>query len=140
MIKYILLFLFLPLYSFAQSSDTLLVQENEIVFYSVTHEEYDELKQDPNSGVDEVLSDMRYYANQYAKFNKDSLGVKFTISGAPYFRVITSKKDTLIHRNSLSHIVGFIANDGEKFIVKEGVFTDVGIAQIIYKNLNFRGN
>ena len=124
MYRYPLLFIFFPIITFAQvQSDTLEIGRNQIVFFSITQTEYDSLaKYEDSHELDEFIADFNYYSSQSVESYKDSLTIDAKFSNAHFFHIITDKEDTLIVRNELSQIVGVIANNGEQFILHEGVF------------------
>ena len=124
MYRNILLFLLFPIISFAQTqSDTLEIGRNQIVFFSITQTEYDSLaKYEDSHELDEFIADFNYYSSQSVENYKDNLTIDAKFSDAHFFHTITDNEDTLIVRNELSQIVGVIANNGEQFILQEGVF------------------
>ncbi|NCQ19378.1 MAG: hypothetical protein COZ80_10970 [Ignavibacteria bacterium CG_4_8_14_3_um_filter_37_9] len=124
MYRNILLFLFFPITIFAQAQgDTLEIGKNQIVFFSISQTEYDSLaKYEDAHELDEFIADFNYYSSQSVESYKDSLTIDAKFSDAHFFHIITDNEDTLIVRNELSQIVGVIANNGEQFILQEGVF------------------
>ncbi len=124
MSKFILILIFVFAFTFAQAqTDTLEINNNQVVFFSISQAEYDSLSGLENSeGLDELLSDFNYYTWQIMESYKDSIDIDINLSAAHFFHIKTESKDTLINRKEFSQIVGFIANNGKEFIVEEGVF------------------
>ncbi len=124
MYKFFLLFIFFPIITFAQAQcDTLKIGKNQIVFFSISQTEYDSLaKYEDSHELDECIADFNYYSSQSIESYKDRLTIDAMFSDAHFFHIITDNEDTLIVRNELSKIVGVIANNGEQFILQEGVF------------------
>jgi hypothetical protein len=135
-----LLFLVLFPYSILAQmpSDTLTIGKNQIVFFSISKAEYDSLSSlEDSEGLEEVIGDFNYYSRKVITTYKDSLHIETKFTVANYFKIQTESKDTLIRKTDLSHLVGFLANNGKEFIVEEGVFSSAGFMDFIRRNFHF---
>lgn len=137
--RYLLLFILLPIIIFARAQgDTLEIRKNQIVFFSVSQTEYDSLaKYEDSHELDEFIADFNYYSSQSVESFKDSLTINARFSDAHFFHIITDNEDTLIVRNELSQIVGVIANNGEHFIIQEGVFAGYDFEDFMNRKIKF---
>ena len=125
-------------------SDTLTIGKNQIVFFSISKAEYDSLSSledsedsEDSEGLEEVIGDFNYYSRKVITTYKDSLHIETKFTVANYFKIQTESKDTLIRKTDLSHLVGFLANNGKEFIVEEGVFSSAGFMDFIRRNFHF---
>lgn len=138
MTKLLFLLLF-PFSILAQvPSDTLTIGKNQIVFFTISQAEYDSLSSlEDSDGLGEVISDFNYYSRKVISTYTDSIHIDTKFTVARYFKIQTESKDTLISKKDFSHLVGFIANNGNEFIVEEGVFSSAGFMDFIRRNFHF---
>ena len=114
--------------------DTLIVDANTVVFFSITDGEYEKILEDEGEegGINEVISDFNFYTNRiqslYAKNIK--IDIIFTIHR---WLKIELKSDTVLfdRLKFKDHLVGMVLSDGLKYKIIGGVNTDVGIVQSI---------
>lgn len=110
-----------------QNLDTLKVNGQSVVFFTVSQPEYDTLVKDPNSGIDEILGDFNYYAES-VNDTIERLGYKSVMTASRYVQVkldngICKTYDRLADKES---VTGYILSDGKKEPrIEYGVSTDV---------------
>jgi len=105
------------------------INEKTVVLFSITQEEYDEkIESDEGEGIDEILSDFNYYADNIEKAIK-SHSINFLFSTSYRFKFILSDgKIETFDRRDKEHMVGFILFDTKrKPKILSGVYTDVDI-------------
>ena len=114
--------------------DTMRIEANTVVFFSITDQEYEEILEDEGEGggINEIIADFNFYTNRiqslYAKNNKINI-----ISTAHRWLKIELMSDSILfdRLKYKDHAVGMILSDGLKYKIIGGVDTDVGMAQSI---------
>ena len=79
-----------------------------------------------SEGINEVSSDFEFYAYRIINFYKDS-GFNVSISDKRFFIV----NDSLIDKLGQESSYGIIFVKNKEYKIETGVFTDVGIGEII---------
>jgi hypothetical protein len=95
--------------------DTIKVDGQAVVFFTISQQEYDSLLKQPHSGLDEVLDDFNYYAG-LASDSIKSAGYKTMITASRYIQIKLNNNtlktfDRLADRDN---IVGYIFSNGIK--------------------------
>ncbi|MFA5835234.1 MAG: hypothetical protein WDA22_17275 [Bacteroidota bacterium] len=97
------------------------------IFYGPNQAEFDSLAKYEDSGIEEVVSDFQYYANNLKDILK-SKNIKMVMSSAEIIEVKYSKRSFKFERLKSTEIVGVILCDGIlKPKILFGVNTDVDL-------------
>ena len=95
-----------------------------VVFFGPSQAEYDKLKRDDSSGIDEVLSDFQFYAGKIQPYLK-TLKIQFVMTSAETIELKYSGQLLEFVRLKSGYDVGVILSDGvQKPKISFGVKTD----------------
>jgi len=125
-LRILLLFSFIPQVAMSQHSinDTLKVNPNSIVFYSITQAESDTMSFE---GKDEILDDFYYHSgNIIRKYKDDKMFTIVMLTAHRHYLLNTNSEDIYINRLEMDHIVGMIMVRDDVYEIFTGVDTDVG--------------
>ena len=125
-LRILIMFSFMPQVALSQHSiyDTMKVNPNSIIFYSITQAEYDSIKME---GIDEVLSDFYWYSGKIIKkYEEDERFIKVMLTTHRNYLIKTNKEEINFGRLEKDHIVGLIMVKDEGYEVIIGVDTDIG--------------
>ena len=103
------------------------LKDSTIMFFQPDSTEFNAIVNSKDSeGINEVSSDFEFYANRIYKFYKDS-DFHISLSDKRFFIV----NDSLIDKLEQEDSYGIIFVKNNEYKIETGVFTDVGIGQII---------
>ena len=103
------------------------LKDSTIIFFQPDSTEFNAIVNSKDSeGINEVSSDFEFYANRIYKFYKDS-DFHISLSDKRFFIV----NDSLIDKLEQEDSYGIIFVKNNEYKIETGVFTDVGIGQII---------
>ena len=125
-LRILIMFSFMPQVALSQHSiyDTMKVNPNSIIFYSITQAEYDSMKME---GIYEVLSDFYWYSGKIIKkYEEDERFIKVMLTTHRNYLIKTNKEEINFGRLEKDHIVGLIMVKDEGYEVIIGVDTDIG--------------
>jgi len=123
-----ILSIFCIILSHAQNTgDTIRISSNSITFFRLNEAEFDSISNLRDSqGLYEADSDFGFYALKICEAYKDSL-IEVKISNDRIFLV----GQEVINKFDLESPYGLIFFNGVKHKIASGIFTDVGIEQMI---------
>ena len=103
------------------------LKDSTIMFFQPDSTEFNAIVNSKDSeGINEVSSDFEFYANRIYNFYKDS-DFHISLSDKRFFIV----NDSLIDKLEQEDSYGIIFVKNNEYKIETGVFTDVGIGQII---------
>lgn len=103
------------------------LKDSTIMFFQPDSTEFNAILNSKDSeGINEVSSDFEFYAYRIINFYKDS-GFNVSISDKRFFIV----NDSLIDKLGQESSYGIIFVKNKEYKIETGVFTDVGIGEII---------
>ena len=108
--------------------DTLTVNPNSIVFFSITQSEFDKLSAaDPEGGINEVISDFDYYVTKLLPILKMDPTKYVTYTTNRYYRIINKAHFIFDRIEQPNNNVGMILNGSKLHKISWGVGTDVDL-------------
>ncbi len=131
-LRILIMFSFIPQVALSQHSiyDTLKVNPNSIVFYSITQAESDTMTFEEK---DEILDDFYYHSgNIIRKYKDDRRFTTVMLTAHRHYLLNTNGKDIYINRLEMNHIVGMIMVRDDVYEIFTGVDTDVGFDSTIH--------
>lgn len=103
------------------------IKTSSVIFFIPNSVEFDSIaKSDNSEGIYEVSSDFGYYANKIVELYKDST-LNVSISNKRLFKA----NNVLISKNEQDCPYGIILVKYNEFKIETGVYTDIGIQQMI---------
>lgn len=113
-------------------TDTLTVNPNSVIFYSITQTEFDTLStNDPDGGLNEVISDFEYYVGELLPLLKKDTSLYVLYTAHRFYGIVNEGGTTIFDRVEPRNVVGVIMNSASKHEISKGVGTDVDMMQTI---------
>lgn len=108
--------------------DTLTVNTNSIIFFSITQSEFDELSAADTEGeINEVISDFDYYVSELLPILRKDSTKTVIYTSHQYYRIINKANIIFNRLEQPKNIVGMILNGNERHEICWGVGTDVDL-------------
>jgi len=136
-LRILLILSLLPSVTFSQKSvgDTLKVNPNSIIFYSITQAESDSINFE---GKAEVLDDFYYHSgNIISNYKNDDSYLVVMLTAHRHYLLFTNNEQIYIDRSALDHFVGMILVREDAYEIFTGVDTDVGLDLTIKEFFRF---
>lgn len=113
-------------------TDTLTINPNSLIFYSITQTEFDTLStKDPDRGLNEVISDFEYYVGKLLPFLKKDTSLYVIYTAHRYYGIVNESGIAIFDRVEPRNVVGIIMNSASKHEISKGIGTDVDMMQTI---------
>jgi len=114
------------------SSDTLLVDPNSIIFFTITQVEFDSLNaSDPKGGLNEVISDFDFYASRLVDLLSKDTTRSVLYTDHRFYQLTINRTNFIFDRLERDANVGMILNGTDRHKISWGVGTDVDMMQTI---------
>lgn len=112
--------------------DTLTVNPNSVIFYSISQTEFDSLSTSvPDGGLDEVISDFEYYVGKLLPILKRDTSLYVLYTAHRFYGIVNEGGTTIFDRVEPRNLVGVIMNSASKHEISKGVGTDVDMMLMI---------